>query len=643
MRSLAKIVQALFFLIVVGGVLLISDLSNRKKQKTVSRDQFKIAIVHWVDGPAIENTEEGIFDGLASRGLTRGGNCQIDIYKASNDISMLNSILNQVRTIDYDLVFTSCTPALQSAINIITDKPVVFTCVADPILIGAGTDNEHHIKNITGCSVTSDFHTMCQLIRESAPQIKTLGTIYCPGEVISVKFKEDFYKIAKSYDLDVKFFPANSPGELPDAVLGMTNSKIDAVCQMGDNLMSSGISTLIKGVVKANLPYFEFNQRPPGPMQSLVQIDVDYFQNGYDASMQAADILLKGISPADIPFQLPSKVSMDINPVKAEKYGITFSEEIRKQARNIIGEKEAFKQQQKFAMVHYVSSPDCDDVTKGILYQLNQLGHKQNDDFIFDEYNANADIATLNNIVKVVSEKEYDVIFVTVLAATQALAAKITDVPILFTVVADPVGNGLGESYSKHQSNVTGIDGMSYTTRGVNLVKAYLPNIKRMGMLFNPGEMASISGLKEMEKSCQNSDIELVSVPVHAVSEVTDATTLLCMKDIDAICQLPDNCTIPSFSSMIKVTRKKKMPLFAFITSQVEMGAIAGVAGDYFQQGIEIANMGIEVVEGEKVSDIPFSRIKSIKTVINPEAATAYGLNTPDELYKTADEIIGKK
>jgi ABC-type uncharacterized transport system substrate-binding protein len=294
----------------------------------------------------------------------------------------------------------------------------------------------------------------------------------------------------------------------------------------------------------------------------------------------------------------------------------------------------------RVAMVHYVSSPDCDGVAKGILLRFNELGHIRNRDFIFDEYNANADIATLNIMVRTVAEKKYDLIFSTVLVATQALAEKIKTVPILFTVVADPVGNELGKSYSDHLPNLTGIDGMSFTDKGVELLLKYIPKAKSVGVLFCPGEMASVSGLKELEKSCGKYNLKLVSLPVNSVSEVTDATTVLCTKKVDAISQMPDNCTIPGFSSMVKITQKQGIPLFCYITSQVEMGAIAAIAGDFFQQGKEIADIGIEVINGKKPADIPFSRIKQVVTAINPGAAKIYRLETPDELLKSADKII---
>ncbi len=294
----------------------------------------------------------------------------------------------------------------------------------------------------------------------------------------------------------------------------------------------------------------------------------------------------------------------------------------------------------RMAIVHYVLSPDCEDVTSGILQRFKELGHLRNNDFSLDEYIANADAATLNNIVRVVSEKKYDLIFSTILATTQALSKQIKDVPILFSIVADPVGNGLGKSYGEHIPNLTGIDGMSFTDEGIQLVKKYIPEIKTAGTLYNPGEMAAISSLRELARSCRENGIQLISVPTNSVTEVTDATMNLCRGKVDAICQIPDNCTIPGFSGMVKVTRKERVPLFCFISSQVKLGAIAAVAGDYVQQGKEVADVAVEVVRGKSPSGIPFSRLKYIRTVINPNAAEAYGLTTPEELLKTADMII---
>lgn len=641
MKDFIKISRGFIALFIIAVILLFSDISNRKAYKKNINKKIKIASIIWMDSPATEKTNHGVINGLKDRGLIDGENIELDTYKASGDISMLNSIINQIKTLKPDLLFVSCTPALQCAINNIKDIPIVFNDVADPVLVGAGTSLTNHLKNITGCITGCNFDEMCKLITENAPKIKTLGSLYCPSEIISVKFKDDLTKIAHDYGMLVKFFPANNIGELSDAVLSMCNSKIDAICQIGDNLACTGASTLIKGVVNADLPYFDFNARPLGSkMESLIQLDLDYYQNGYDAAMYAADILLDDKNPNELPFKLPSKQIIELNPVKAKKYGITFNDELINNADIIEGKKALFNPSVNFAIVHFQASPDCDDVEKGILYRFNELGHKKNKDFTFDAYNANADIVTMNNITNVVKNKKYDLIFSTVLPSTQALSTKIKDVPILFTVVADPVGNGLGKSYTTHIKNITGIDCLSYVEESIDLIKKYIPDLSNLGLLFNPGEMASISGLRKLKKSCKKNNIKVTSIPINSITEINDAAILLCSKNIDAVCQIPDSYTISGFSSIIKICQKEKVPLFCFIKSQVEMGAVAGIAGDYFQQGIEIADIAIKIINGESPADIPFCRIKQIQTVINPKATEIYGLKTPEELFKNADYIV---
>ena len=294
----------------------------------------------------------------------------------------------------------------------------------------------------------------------------------------------------------------------------------------------------------------------------------------------------------------------------------------------------------RVAMIHYGFTADCNDVQTGILERFAEKGLIKDEGLIFDEFNSNGDVATLNEIVKLVSSKDYNLIFTTTLNVTQAVSDKIKKTPVLFTVVANPVGNGLGTSYKDHIPNVTGIDAMSYTDEGIDLIKRYMPDVRRIGQLFVPGEMASVSGLKELERSCREENIELVSAPINSVSDVAEVISILCSKHIDAVCQMPDGYTIPAFSVIIRVTRKLKIPLFCFISSQVKQGAIAAIAGDFTQQGREIADIGFRILDGESPKDIPFSRIKQIRTVINQEAAMAYGLKTPVELMNSSVEVI---
>ena len=638
-----KIINGIAALLVIAAILLLSDLNNRVsvgKGDNLNKNKcYKFCLVHYSESAISEDAEKGIRDELKNQGLTEGEDFTLKVYSAQGDMGTLNGIAEAVISEKWDLVFIASTPTLQVFSKKTTNLPIVFSNTGDPIGAGVGESFEKHLPNITGICTTSDFEGMVDLVKEMIPEIKSIGTIYTPGEINSVKYIEQLNKAATAKGLKLVTVPANSATEIVDAAMVLTTKNIGAITQIVDNLTSSSSETIIKQAYNNKIPYFAFisNQLDKGAVAAVAR---DFHQAGVDAVRLGIQIV-NGKSPAEIPIRNVSRTIVQVNNDALNHFNLKCPDKYASnQEQTANEEQKKFKKQIRMAMVHYVASPDCEDVAKGILSRMKELGHEKGSDFIFDEYNANADIATLNNITNVIADKKYDLIFPTVLATTQALSSKIKDVPILFTVVADPVSNGLGTSYTSHIQNITGIDGMSYTDKGIDLVKAYMPNVKSLGALYCPGEMASISSIKELEKSCKKNNIQLITVPVNSVSEVTDATSMLCMKKIDAICQTPDNCTIPGFSSMVKVTRKQNMPLFCFISSQVEMGAIAAIAGDYFQQGKEIADVAIQIINGKSPSEIPFSRIQQIKTVINVGAAKAYGLENPKELLKSADQII---
>jgi ABC-type uncharacterized transport system substrate-binding protein len=640
-KKIANGVAAIF---IIAAILLISDLNNRenegKRSSNLNKDKsYKLCFVHYSENAISEDAEKGVRDELKNQGLIEGENYTLKVLSAQGDMGQLNSIAETVASEKWDIVFTASTPTLQVFAKKITNSPIVFTNAGDPIGAGVGESFEKHLPNLTGICTLSDFDGMAKMLVESMPQIKSIGTIYTPGEINSVKYVDELKIAASKKGLNVVTIPANSVTEVSDASLSIVGKNVDAIVQIADNLTANCCESIIKEANNHNIPYFGFisSQLEKGAVATLAR---DYHQAGVDAARLAFKIL-SGKSPGEIPIQYVSQTIVAVNTEVVKHYKLKIPEKyFINQTKKTVGEKKLFDHPIRIAMVHYAFSVDCNDVTVGLLKRLNQTGHVQNGDFTFDEYNANADITTLNNIVDAVANKKYDLIFSTVLASTQALTSKITDVPILFTVVADPVGNGLGSSYSSHKPNITGIDGMSYTDKGIELLKKYMPDAKNIGLLYCPGEMASISGLKELERSCKENKMNLISIPVNSVSEVSEATATLCSKHVDAICQMPDNCTIPSFASMVKITRAQKVPLFCYITSQVEMGAVAAIAGDFTQQGEEIADIGIEVINGKSPADIPFRKLSQIKTVINTEAAKAYGLETPKELLNSIVQIV---
>jgi len=291
-------------------------------------------------------------------------------------------------------------------------------------------------------------------------------------------------------------------------------------------------------------------------------------------------------------------------------------------------------------LIQYNDSPLSELSLAGIKDGLTQIGMTEDVDYKLDVQNAQGDLSTLNIIIEMVCNKQPDLIFVTSTPTLQAVAKKITDIPVVFTVVADPVDAGVGTSFEEHQSNITGISTLGDYEGMVKWLKLMKPGIRTIGTIFSPGESNSVKNMSDLKKYAGAGGLKLVTIPVSSSTEVTDATYSLLAQGTEVVCQVIDNLTSASISSIIKVCRDKQVPFFGFVSDQADMGAVLVVSRDYHQAGIDAVNLARKIFDGQDISTIPFEFVSRTDIMVNPEAASSFGMVVPEELLKKEGVII---
>lgn len=327
MKSISGIIKGIVALVIVGSILLLSDLGNRTGGKNIpgkkSQGQriYKMALVMYVENPFTEDCERGVKDYLKDLGWVDGKNFTMNFYNAQGDMSALNSIANTVSSQSWDMIISCSTPTIQALSKRKISSPIVFTNVGDPIIAGLGKSFADHNPGVTGVSTMSDFEGMVEMVRALQPGVKRIGTVYTPSEINSVAYKEAFEKAAGKFGIELVCAPANSSTEITDAAVSLAARGIDAFCQISDNLTASCISTIIKTAADARLPLYGFVSKliTQGAVAIVAR---DYHQAGYDAAAMVKRIL-DGASPVDIPFQLVTKTIYEVNPAIAAKYKIS--------------------------------------------------------------------------------------------------------------------------------------------------------------------------------------------------------------------------------------------------------------------------------------------------------------------------------
>ncbi len=217
--------------------------------------------------------------------------------------------------------------------------------------------------------------------------------------------------------------------------------------------------------------------------------------------------------------------------------------------------------------------PALDATVQGFQDALAEAGFTN---ITFDLQNAEGDMATTASIAQKFAGDDLDLVLGVGTPTAQALAKAVTDSPVLFTAVTDPVGAGLVHDPDAPSANVTGASDMQPTEPILELVKAFRPDAKAVGMVYNAGESNSVFLVEQAEKDAATMGLTIVKAPAGTSAEVQAAAQSLIGR-ADAIMVVGDNTAVSALEAIVKVAEQNQMPLVAGDPDSVKRGAVAGL------------------------------------------------------------------
>jgi putative ABC transport system substrate-binding protein len=224
--------------------------------------------------------------------------------------------------------------------------------------------------------------------------------------------------------------------------------------------------------------------------------------------------------------------------------------------------------------------------------------------------------------------------------SAQAAAAATKDIPIVFTAVTAPVEAGLVADLNHPGGNVTGLSDLSPLAQHLNLILEISPEVKRLGIPYNPGEANAVTLVRLMTTYAQDRGLEVVEATASKSADVVAAARTL-VGQADAIYVPTDNTVVSALESLIVVARQAKVPVFSGDTDSVARGCIGSIGFDYFQVGVQTGKIVARVLNGEKPGDIPIEVASGTDLVLNPAAAESFGVTIPAALLARATRIVG--
>ena len=287
-----------------------------------------------------------------------------------------------------------------------------------------------------------------------------------------------------------------------------------------------------------------------------------------------------------------------------------------------------------------VEHPSLDATRKGFVDELKDQGYTPGKKIEFDYKNAQNNRAVSVQIARKFIGDQVDLILAISTPSSQDAAAATKEIPIFFSAITDPLAAGLVESLSKPGRNVSGTTDRSPVASQMDLIREILPNAKKLGTIYNPGEVNSVASVKDIKAESAKRGMILIEAPAPSSSVVRTAVDTLVGK-IDALHIPTDNTVVLALESVIKVCQENKIPLFAADVESVTRGAIAAMAVDYYKLGRQTGAMAKKVLERTaKVSELPVEEQKDLLLHLNVGQAAKMGVTIPDPVVMRAAMVI---
>ncbi len=289
----------------------------------------------------------------------------------------------------------------------------------------------------------------------------------------------------------------------------------------------------------------------------------------------------------------------------------------------------------KVAVSQIVEHPALDATRQGLLDGLKAKGYEEGKNLEFDYKTAQGNPAIAVQIARQFVGENPDVLVGIATPTAQALVSATKTIPIVFTAVTDPVGAKLVKQLEQPGKNVTGLSDLSPVEQHVELIKEILPNVKSIGVVYNPGEANAVSLMELLKLSAAKHGIKLVEAPALKSADVQSATQAIAEKS-DVIYALIDNTVASAIEGMIVAANQAKTPVFGAATSYVERGAIASLGFDYYQIGVQTADYVAAILEGKEPGSLDVQVAKGSDLVINKTAAEQLGITIPEAVLARA-------
>lgn len=292
----------------------------------------------------------------------------------------------------------------------------------------------------------------------------------------------------------------------------------------------------------------------------------------------------------------------------------------------------------KVGVASFGKHPSLDACIDGFKEAMKEAGYVEGKNVEYEVLMAQFDMATSITVAQTLKNKPKDLIFSLCTPMSQAVVKQISDVPVVFGMVTDPVGAEIVKSEQRSGNNVTGATDRPDMKVQFALFKKLVPKLKRLGFPYNPAEANDAFQFNEAKEITKEMGMELVPAPASNSGEVKLAVQNLVGR-VDGVYIPSSNVVNVAVGAVVKICSDNRIPLFGSDPQTVKDGAFASVGVSYFGVGRNAGLLAAKVLKGTKPTDLPILNPSQFETHLNLKAAKSQGVSVPEDVIKNATMV----
>lgn len=277
------------------------------------------------------------------------------------------------------------------------------------------------------------------------------------------------------------------------------------------------------------------------------------------------------------------------------------------------------------------------DAAKGIMDQLKEegMGYPK---IKYTIEHAGANKAKAAEMVqKAVAEKP-DLICSMGTSMTMAISREIKDIPIVFSVVYDPVEAGIAKGWKSSGNNTTGVSTKIPMQQLMDRMREVAP-VKRLAVLYTPGEKNSETQLKDLQSEQADNPIKVIPVPLARKEDISDILQDV-IRTSDALYLTGSNLVDSQVTMIADMATRAGVVTITHLDDLVAKGVLIGVSANSYQLGRLAGGKAARILKGEKPSAIPIETLKKFDVILNRKTAKEGRFTIPPEFMKSVTRSI---